>query len=165
MQGWRKRLTIGALLLAAFASYVDLPRLNVVTHLGDTLNAIRVMDPVQHTRMQQVLDQLLLKGEGIQLSSDLQDGNESLDLLSDSILLNAFVPPMFQLNAPVLLDDEGFKVGEHNDLLPLTGMPSALFQLDLPPPRSQTMWQPPRTQCPTSLHFSHTARGPPIALR
>lgn len=164
MHGWRKKLTVVTLLVAAFATYVDVPRLNVAFNLGDTLNAVRVIDPVQHTRMQTLLDDLLRQGAGLELASDLQDGNESLELLTHSALLNGLVPPGFQLAAPIPFGDADLKLGE-TEYQPLTGLPGALFQLDLPPPRTQTNWQPPSTQCPTIFNFTHTARGPPIALR
>ena len=164
MHGWRKKLTVATLLMAALATYVDLPRLNVGFNLGDTLNAVRVIDPVQHTRMQSLLDALMHQGAGDQLATDLEDGNESLALLNHSTLLNAVVTPMFRLNGPITLGDEDFKLGE-SECQPLTGLAGALFHLDLPPPTSQTAWQPPRSQCPTSFSLNQSARAPPIALR
>ena len=104
-------------------------------------------------------------GDGNQLANDLQDGNESLELLSNNIILNAVVSPMFRLVEPVTLEDDGFALGEQADTQPLTGLAGALFHLDLPPPTYDTLWQPPRPELPTSFNFSHTARAPPIALR
>jgi len=125
---------------------------------------VRVMDPVQHTRMQQLLDALLQQGDAQQLATDLQDGNESLELLNDSSLLNGVVSPLFQLTAPITFGNEDLKFGD-TDYRPLTGLPGALFQLDLPPPESEPTWQPPGLHCPFSSGFNQTARAPPFALR
>ncbi|MBZ0135097.1 MAG: hypothetical protein K8I27_01840 [Planctomycetes bacterium] len=164
MQGWRKKLTVATLLMAAFATYVDAPRLNLAFNLGDTLNAVRVIDPVQHTRMSQLLDALIAQGNGQQLATDLQDGNESLKLLSHNTLLNGVVPPMFQLQEPISFGNDDLKLGD-TEYRPLTGLAGVLFKLDLPPPRSESLWQTPRTQCPTGINLTQTARAPPLALR
>lgn len=164
MQGWRRKLTVVSLLVAAFATYVDVPRLHVALNLGDTLNALRVMDPVQHIRMQQLLNHLLESGaSGSELATDLQDGNESLDLLSASAMLNGVVPPVFQVQLPALVSED-HQPGD-SGYTGLTGLAGALLSLDLPPPFNQSLWQPPRIEYQAGGTFRLYSRAPPLALR
>jgi hypothetical protein len=159
--GWRRRLTVATLLLAAVATHADLPRLNLALNLGDTLNAIRVMDPVQHIRMQLRLDTLAAHERG-QLETDLQDGRESLELLADTASIHGVLPRLFRARAPLTLSDNGFTPGEAAEPLPLHGLVGTLLALDLPPPRLEALWQPPAFEAPGGFTPRLMARAPPL---
>lgn len=158
MAGWYRKSVITTLLLAALASHANLPRLQLLGGLGDTLNAVRVMDPLQHVRMAQ---RLLGLAEARELQRDLDDGQQSLELIGDTPLLQAVVPAAFRVSAPLFGEDLG-NFGESGDFQPLTALPGALLLLDLPPPRTEALWQPPRLQLPFAPALTHTARAPPI---
>lgn len=158
MPGWYRKSVIATLLLAALASYANLPRLQLLGGLGDTLNAVRVMDPLQHTRMAQ---RLLGLAEASELQHDLDDGQHSLELIGDTPLLQMVAPAAFRLCAPLFGEDLG-SYGEGGDFRPLTALSGALLVLDLPPPRIEILWQPPRRQLPFTPGPTHTARGPPL---
>ncbi|MCG3183244.1 MAG: hypothetical protein ICCCNLDF_01330 [Planctomycetes bacterium] len=158
MAGWYRKSVITTLLLAALASHANLPRLQLLGGLGDTLNAVRVMDPLQHVRMAQ---RLLGLAEARELQRDLDDGQQSLELIGDTPLLQAVVPAAFRVSAPLFGEDLG-NFGESGDFQPLTALPGALLLLDLPPPRMESLWQPPRLQLPFAPALTHTARAPPI---
>lgn len=152
--GFKQRLVVATLLIAAVAAYVDLPKLYQACSIGDTLNAVRVFDAIQHSRMaQRALD------SGI-ADIDLQEGQESLELVLQVNPVPAMAAPFLQFARPALLHDAP-AVGD-TDYQPLTGLAGALFKLDLPPPRLKALWQPPRLQAPSLPGFTHIARGPPL---
>lgn len=157
MAGWHRKSVVATLLLAALASHANLPRLQLLHNLGDTLNAVRVMDPLQHVRMAQ---RLLGLADAAELQHDLDDGRRSLELISDTPLLLAVAPAAFRSSAP-LLGEGPKRFGECGELGPLAALPGVLLTLDLPPPRLEALWQPPRLQLPFAPALTHTARGPP----
>ena len=161
----RKSMVIATLLLAALSSYVDLPRLNASLNLGDTLNAARVLDPVQHTRMLQRLNQL--NGDSAAaLQSRLDDGMQSLKLIGNTSLLQGVVPGEVRLPTFTMAeDDQRITLGDVAAAQPLTAIPGAALTLDLPPPRFESLFQPPTLETPSFSLFSQTARAPPLALR
>jgi hypothetical protein len=147
------RLVAATLLIAALAAYVDLPRLYQAGSIGDTLNAVRVFDAIQHSRMfQRALD------AGI-ADTDLQDGQESLELVLQVAPVPSFIAPTFNFAKPVL--QPAPKLGE-TEFQPLTGLAGALFKLDLPPPRLEALWQPPRLQSPSFGRPALRSRAPPF---
>ncbi|MEZ5994055.1 MAG: hypothetical protein R3E76_17105 [Planctomycetota bacterium] len=160
----RKSMVVATLLLAALSSYVDLPRIHAALNLGDTLNVARVIDPVHHTRMLQKLTQL--DGDvASELRQDLDEGMQSLDLLGSTSVLQAIVAPSVQLPSLVLEDTTPGQPGNDAGIDLLTGISGSLLTLDLPPPRFETLFQPPRLDAPTHSLFNNTARAPPMTLR
>jgi hypothetical protein len=153
--GWKNRMVAATLLIAALAAYLDLPRLYQTTCIGDTLNAVRVFDAIQHTRMAQ------RAADADTVDADLDEGLESLALILQVSPLQALIQPTFELPRPAALDENAPAVGE-NEYQPLTAMAGALLTLDLPPPKLEAHWQPPRLQAPHLPGFTHTARGPPL---
>ncbi|MCA8914649.1 MAG: hypothetical protein KDB90_04485 [Planctomycetes bacterium] len=156
-----KRMVVATLLIAALASYADLPRLHLLTSLGDTLSYARVLDPVQCARMlQQVAD---FGDSANDVRTDLDDGQRSLALINDVSLIQAVVPTLFEVPTCKLADDTPRPTLLGDSITqPLTALGGALLSLDLPPPGLQTHWQPPRLQLPFSLNLTHTARPPPL---
>jgi hypothetical protein len=152
--GWKNRVVAATLLIAAVAAYLDLPRLYQTSCIGDTLNAVRVFDAIQHARMAQ------LAADTGAVDAGLNEGLDSLKLVLQVTPLQAMTQPMFEISRPVILDEDAPAVGE-NEYQPLTAMAGALFTLDLPPPGLEALWQPPRLQVPSLPGFTHTARGPP----
>ncbi|MCB9933565.1 MAG: hypothetical protein H6841_09105 [Planctomycetes bacterium] len=160
MPGWYRKSVVATLLIAALASYANLPRLQLIHRLGDSLNALRVMDPVQHTRMAL---RLLGMSDATELRQDLDDGQRSLELIGNAPLLQAVAPAMFRFSAPVFCDDHG-GFGERCEYQSLTALPGALLKLDLPPPRHEALWQPPRLRLPFTPGLTHSARAPPLGF-
>ena len=159
----RKRLVAVTLLLAALASYADLPRLHLATSMGDVLNVARVLDPVQCARIQQELASL---GDGAsELAADLNDGQQSLALVQNAPLIQAVIPSRLQLPTFKLADSDDRPTFSMNDFLPLTALGGSVLALDLPPPSFHSHTQPPRLQLPFDLSRTHTARAPPLSLR
>lgn len=163
--GWRKHVITASLLLAALSVYVDAPRLHLATSIGDTLNALRVLDPMQHTFMQLRLDALtsaadseLVEQAAQSLADQLQDGRESLDLMAHTNLLQAVLPTPFALQAPALLlqDHAPAFTAEHS-------LPGRVLTLDLPPPRFEALFRPPTLQAPPLFSNLRQARAPPLA--
>jgi len=149
------RLVAGLLLFAALAAHLDLARLHQLTGIGDTLNAVRVFDAIEHSRMAQ---RALESGYA---DSDLQDGQESLAIMLQVTPLHAALAPEFdaRLVMPAL---EAPKPHPDGHSFPLQGLVANLLKIDLPPPRWQTHWQPPRLQAPVPISTARTARGPPL---
>lgn len=160
----RKSMVVATLLLAALSSYVDLPRINASLNLGDTLNVARVIDPVHHTRMLQQLSQL--NGDfASDLKHDLEEGMQSLELLGSTSVLQAIVAPTVQLPTFNAVNATPGQPGNDATVNLLTGISGTLLMLDLPPPRFETLFQPPRLDAPTTSLFNNTARAPPMLLR
>ncbi|MCB9894428.1 MAG: hypothetical protein H6839_08260 [Planctomycetes bacterium] len=154
-------MVVATLLIAALASYADLPRLHLASSLGDTLSYARVLDPVNCARMLQQVANLGERASDVR--TDLDDGQRSLALINDVSLIQAIVPIRFEVPGLVQPDDTRRpSIGEAQDFQPLAALGGALLTLDLPPPRFQTHWQPPRLQMPSSLTFTQTARAPPL---
>jgi hypothetical protein len=153
--GGKSRLVAVTLLVAALAAYLDLPRLYQTTCIGDTLNAVRVFDAIQHTRLAQTA------ADTGAVDADLNEGLESLGLVLQVVPLRAIARPAFEMKRPVAADETAPAPGQ-NECQPLTAIAGALFKLDLPPPRLEALWQPPRLQAPRLPGLSRTARGPPL---
>ena len=160
--GWRKHLITASLLLAALSVYVDAPRLHLATSLGDTLNALRVLDPMQHTFMQLRLDAMaqLADSESAKadLAEQLNDGRESLDLLAHTSLLQAILPAPIVLQAPALLMQDHVPA-----FAAVHSLPGRVLTLDLPPPRFEALFKPPAMQAQSLFSNLRNARAPPLA--
>lgn len=164
MTGARKTMVVATLLMAALSSYADLPRLNAVLNLGDTLNAIRIADPIQHTRMLQQL--AALDGEAAaELQDDLDDGMQSFELMGHNSTLQAVVPEWFELPNLTTTESSRFTLDQLTGAQPVSAISAVLLTLDLPPPRFETLFQPPRLEMPFMGICNQTARAPPLALR
>jgi hypothetical protein len=142
------------LLIAALAAYWNLPRLYQLNHIGNTISAARVFDAVEHTRMAQSA-----ANSGV-VDTDLEDGRRSLDLISQVCPLVMVVSPALDGFRPPTLQNATPKFD--TDYQPLVALGGMLFKLDLPPPRLEALWQPPKLQAPSLPGLSHIARGPPV---
>jgi hypothetical protein len=140
------------LLIGALACYCNLPRLHIVSAMGETVNAVRVLDPISHIRL---AARAALDDDQAQTArEDLNDGRDSLKLIAFTPALIAAIAATTSWIPPTLAPDDstpGF------DCLPapLTGLPGVLLRLDLPPPRT-------RCDCPA---LKATASARVAALR
>lgn len=154
------RFTAFALILAALAVHCDLPRLHLAFRMGDTLNALRVMDAVQHNRMARLAENLPRDAE---LARALKDGQESLELIGHTPVLNAVAPPRFRLPAlDVPAAEAQLEVGEALPL-PLPALAARLLESALPPPPRLSLARPPLAVEPCGGTSGRSARAPPLA--
>ncbi|MBX3458463.1 MAG: hypothetical protein KF696_00705 [Planctomycetes bacterium] len=145
-------------MLGALAAYCDVPRLGVINRVGDTLNAVRVLDVATHLRLAQ---EALKQGEiAAQARERLDEGRRSLDLINFAPSIVAAVPPISSYIPPALAPDDS-QPGPQFLPAPLTALPGVLMQLNLPPPRTRTVAQPPATFAPANRP-AFTSRGPPL---
>ncbi|MBK8205826.1 MAG: hypothetical protein IPK87_03410 [Planctomycetes bacterium] len=152
------RLAVAALLLGALAGYCDLPRLHVFAAIGDTVNAIRVLDVASHIRM--ATDAMHDTHAADMLREKLDDGRGSADIINFSPSLVAALPPLSFYVPPTLAPDDSTP-GLDFLPAPLTGLPGMLMQLDLPPPRLRSDTPAPAFYSPANLP-AFIARGPPM---
>lgn len=158
---WHRCFVVGTLLMAAFSVHVDVPRLHLLASMGDTLNAIRVADPVSHILLARMADR---RPGDDELDEALKEGRESLELLVHTPAIDAILPPgllpRFASDAEPLRFDNG-----GDDLFTLTGLAGNLRNIDLPPPRLEQSFEPPRLEMPGSTRVATCARAPPLAMR
>ncbi|MCC7508927.1 MAG: hypothetical protein IT464_06100 [Planctomycetes bacterium] len=152
------RLAIAALLLGALAGYCDLPRLHVVAAIGDTVNAVRVLDIASHIRL--ASEAMRDTHAANVLREKLDDGRGSADIINFSPSLVAALPPLNFYVPPTLAPDDSTP-GLDFMPAPLTALPGMLLQLDLPPPRLRCDTPAPDFYTPANLP-AFIARGPPM---
>jgi hypothetical protein len=148
---------VAALLAAALACYANVPRLHVVQSIGDTLNAVRVLDPMSH---------ILLAAQAAQdnddaqsARDDLEDGRQSATVIGTTPLLIAAASPTLGYTPPLLAPDDS----PHgpDGYLSVVALPGSWLTLDIPPPRSRCGVAV--IQMPLSRHSQARAcRGPPL---
>lgn len=152
------RLAVCALLLGALAAYADIPRLGVVNRIGDTLNAVCMLDVATHLRMAQ--ESL---GDGHvaeQVREKLDEGSRSLKVINFAPSLVAALPPLSFYTPPTLAPDDS-QPGPQYLPAPLTALPGVLMQLNLPPPRTRVDTPALSLLGPRS-HPAFASRGPPL---
>ncbi len=152
------RLAVAALLLGALAAYCDVPRLHVFARIGDTLNAVRVLDVASHIRLASAA--MLDTQSAETLREKLNEGRGSADVINFSPSLVAAVPPLSFYVPPTLAPDDSLP-GLDFIPAPLTALPGMLMRLDLPPPRLRSSAPTPAFYSPANLP-AFIARGPPV---
>lgn len=152
------RLAVCALLLGALAAYADIPRIGVVNRIGDTLNAVRMLDVSTHLRMAR---EALGEGQvAEQVREKLDEGSRSLKVINFAPSLVAAVPPLSFYTPPTLAPDDS-RPGPQFLPAPLAALPGVLMQLNLPPPRTRLDMPAPSLFAPTSRPV-FASRGPPL---
>jgi len=160
MQHTRSRcFAVITLLFASAACYADLPRLNVVMSLGDTLNAARLLDVVSHIRLvRQAQDATLDSEVAAEAAEDLSDGRRSLDLINHNPRLPMALPTQLRYVAPTLAaQDPGIPSGADVALLVQTPI-GACVEARPPPDASRRSAACPGTDV---IPGAHVQRGPP----
>lgn len=153
-----RRFVVATLLIAALGVHVDLPRLHLSTSLGDTLNAIRVSDPVSHILLSRLVDNL---PDGAELGEQLEEGRESLELLTHTPHIDAILPPGLMRRMAADTDPVRFDNGAAG-LFGVDGLAGHVLNIDLPPPRWQALCDPPGRDAPSLFSQRFQARGPPL---
>jgi hypothetical protein len=143
------RVAVAVLLLAAAACYADVPRLHVVSGLGDMINAARMLDAMSHIRLVQSAstpDEL----------SDLDEGRQSLELVNANPRLPAALPQFMTYRAPTLApQDPG--VPAFHALVHRPDCPFAAATAARPPPPTWHSHAPKHDPC----RGVRCWRGPP----
>ncbi len=151
-------IVVAALFAAALACYANVPRLHVVQSIGDTLNAVRVLDPMSHI----LLAQQAAQDDEAAASAreDLRDGRQSATVIGATPILIAAASPTLAYTPPVLAPDDSTH-GPEGYTQSITALPGALLTLDIPPPRS--CCDAPAIPAPLSRHLpARACRGPPL---
>lgn len=142
------------LLLAAFACYVDVPRVHLLSRMGDTLNAVRVLDVASHIHLaaRAVTD--------TNAAEELEDGRRSMELVAATPSLLAALPGALRYTPPTLAPDEA-RDGLNLLASPVAALPGMLLALDLPPPFSAIGQFSPGPR-PSPAPVAAAARAPPL---
>jgi hypothetical protein len=149
---------IAALFAAALACYANAPRLHVVQSIGDTLNAVRVLDPMSHILLAAHAAQDTEEAQSAR--EDLNDGRQSVAVIGSTPMLIAAASPTLTYTQPTLAPDDP-QHGPDGYHASIAALPGAWRTLDLPPPRS--CCDPVDLKTPLSRRLRAPAsRGPPL---
>lgn len=124
---------IAALFAAALACYANVPRLHVVQSIGDTLNAVRVLDPMSHILLAAHAARDTKEAQAAR--EDLTDGRQSVAVIGSTPLLIAATSPTLAYTQPTLAPDDPLH-GPDGCHPSIAALPGSWRTLDLPPPRS-----------------------------